>query len=111
MLRYLWIAFIVFIADQLTKFVAKDYLLRYGELKLLPFLNFSLVHNTGAAFGFLSDASGWQNFLFIIVALIACLVILWMIWRLGANDILQVWGLMLILGGQPCRSPVAWICN
>ena len=99
MWRYLWIAAVVFVADQLTKHAAADYLLRHGEVKLGSFLNFTLVHNTGAAFGFLSNASGWQNILFIVIASVACLVILWMIRRLEAKDFLLAVGLMLILGG------------
>lgn len=99
MWRYLWIAIAVIVVDQLTKHVAADYLLRHGELNLFPFLNLALVHNTGAAFGMLSQASGWQNVFFIAVALIACVVILWIVWRLERKDLLLASGLMLILGG------------
>jgi signal peptidase II len=99
MWRYLWIAAAVFVADQLTKFAAADYLTRHGDVPLTSFLNFALVHNTGAAFGFLSSASGWQNIFFIVVASVACIVILWMTWRLAANDLVLGTGLMLVLGG------------
>ena len=99
MRRYLWIAVLVFVSDQLTKFAAADYLTRHGDVQLTSFLNFALVHNTGAAFGFLSSASGWQNIFFIVVASVACIVILWMTWRLAANDLVLGTGLMLVLGG------------
>ena len=99
MWRYLWIAAAVFVSDQLTKFAAADYLTRHGDVQLTSFLNFSLVHNTGAAFGFLSSASGWQNIFFIVVASVACVAILWMSWRLKADDLVLGAGLMLILGG------------
>ncbi len=99
MWRYLWVAVVVLILDQLTKVTAADYLALHDEVKLLPFLSLTLVHNTGAAFGFLSSANGWQNIFFIVVALIACIVILWMSRRLAAKDILLASGLMLILGG------------
>lgn len=99
MWRWLWIAAVVFVSDQLTKYVAADYLMRHGEVPLTSFLNFALVHNTGAAFGFLSAASGWQNIFFIVVASVACLVILWMTWRLASTDRFLGTGLMLILGG------------
>ena len=99
MWRYLWIPAVIFIFDQLTKYAAADYLLQHGEVKLTPFLSFVLVHNTGAAFGILSSAGGWQNIFFISLALIACVVILWVIRRLGPKDMLIVFGLMLILGG------------
>lgn len=99
MLRYLWIAVVVFIVDQLSKFVATDYLSGHGAINLAPFLNLVLVHNTGAAFGFLSSAGGWQNAFFIIVAVAACAFILWMSWRLNNEDKLLATGLMLVLGG------------
>ena len=99
MWRYLWIAVIVFVFDQLTKYLATDYLLRQGEVKVAPFLNLVLVHNTGAAFGFLSGADGWQNAFFILVAVVASIFILWMISRLHRRELLLALGLLLILGG------------
>ncbi len=96
---FLWVAAVVFALDQLTKFIATDYLMRTGEISLMPFLNLVLVHNTGAAFGFLSSAGGWQNIFFIIVAATAGVFILWMISRLDSKDRLLAIALMLILGG------------
>lgn len=99
MWRFAWIAVVVFIFDQLTKLAATDYLTQHGEISLAPFLSLVLVHNTGAAFGFLSSAGGWQNVFFIIIALSACIFILWMSWRLDRKDMFLVIGLMLVLGG------------
>ena len=99
MWRYLWIAAAVFVSDQLTKFAVADYLTRHGDVQLTSFLNFALVYNSGAAFGFLSSASGWQNIFFIVITLIAGVVILWMFRRLNPKDKLLASGLMLILGG------------
>ena len=99
MRRYLWIAIVVGVLDQLTKFVIADYLEQREEVNLMLFLSLRLVHNTGAAFGFLSSAGGWQNIFFIIIALLACAVILWLIWRLETKDTLLASGLTLVLGG------------
>jgi signal peptidase II len=99
MWRLLWVTAVVFIADQLTKVTAADYLMQHGDIKLTAFLNFSLVYNRGAAFGFLSSASGWQNIFFISVTLIACAVIVWMIRRLDEKDKLLAVALLLVLGG------------
>ena len=99
MWRYLWIAVAIVIFDQLTKFAATGYLTGQGEVQLLPFLNLVLVHNTGAAFGFLSNADGWQNIFFIVVAVAASIFILWMSWRLDSKDRLLAVALMLVLGG------------
>ena len=95
----MWIAIVVLIFDQLTKLAVTDYLTQHGEINLAPFLSFVLVHNTGAAFGFLSSAAGWQNVFFIVVAVSACVLILWMSWRLDRRDMFLAIGLMLVLGG------------
>lgn len=99
MRRFLWIAVVVFISDQATKLIAADFLARQGAVAIAPFLNFVLVHNTGAAFGFLSGAGGWQNFFFIVVATVACLFIGGMLWRMDKKDSLLALGLVLVLGG------------
>lgn len=99
MRRLLWIAVIVFIADQLTKFAIADYLAQREVVRFTSFFSLRLVHNTGAAFGFLSSAGGWQNILFIVIASLACLVILWLIWRMEKKDMFLAVGLMLIFGG------------
>jgi signal peptidase II len=98
MLKFIWIAVLVFLIDQLTKYFAVKSLIT-GEVVMAPFLHFVLVYNTGAAFGFLNSASGWQNMLFIGVAFAAVVVILLMVRRLGANDTQVAIGLMLVLGG------------
>lgn len=56
--RWYFIACLVVIIDQLTKYwVSTSF--SYGETyELLPVLNLTLVHNLGAAFSFLSDAGG-----------------------------------------------------
>lgn len=97
--RYLWIAVTVFVLDQLTKLLAANYLTQNGMVELAPFLNLVLVHNTGAAFGFLSNAGGWQNVFFIVVAVAASIFILWMSWHLDGKDRLLSIALMLVLGG------------
>lgn len=99
MWRYLWISLIVFVLDQASKLAAVKYLTRHAEVNLAPFLNLTLVYNTGAAFGFLNDAAGWQNIFFIAVALVAGVVILFMLRRLNPHDAMMAVGLTLILGG------------
>ena len=98
MFRFLWITLAIVIADQVTKYFALKHLLR-SEIAIAPFLNFALAFNTGAAFSFLSDAGGWQNLFFVGVAAVVSVVILFMIRRLGANDLQVAVALMLVLGG------------
>jgi len=93
---YLLIALAVLISDQLTKYWAASVLIK-GSVPVAPFLSFTLVHNTGAAFGFMSDAGGWQNLFFMVVAALASVLIVVMLWRL--QDRWVGYALSLILGG------------
>jgi signal peptidase II len=98
MVRFSWLAVVVLIADQLSKLWAVR-VLPHGEIVLAPFFNFSLAYNTGAAFGFLSGASGWQNLFFVAVAIVVGIVILVMLRRLKPGDTQVSVALWLILGG------------
>jgi signal peptidase II len=97
MWRTLWIAVAVLLLDQATKQLALARLALHEPVALLPFLDLTLVYNKGAAFGFLSSASGWQNVFFIVVALIACGVILYLLRQ--TRDRLLAVALVLVLGG------------
>lgn len=97
MFKWLWLAVVVLLLDQVTKQIALSQLTLHEPVALLPFLNFTLVYNKGAAFGFLSSASGWQNAFFIVVALVACGVILYLL-RQSRERIFSA-ALMLVLGG------------
>lgn len=99
MRRTIWIALAVVIVDQLTKWAALKYFARHVEIPIASFLNLTLVYNRGAAFGFLNSASGWQNVFFIVVAVIACAMIGYFLYRLGPGDRKLGVGLSLILGG------------
>ena len=98
MLGYLLIAVAVFVLDQWSKAEAVRYLSR-GSVHVTSFLNLVLVYNRGAAFGFLSNASGWQNVLFIAVAVVIVAGIVLFLVRGGRRDRLTVVALMLVLGG------------
>jgi signal peptidase II len=99
MLHLVWIAVAVFVVDQATKFAIVRYLTQAGELVLAPFFNLVLVHNTGAAFGFLHEAGGWQNVFFIAIAIVVSAAILVVTYRLRPRDLHIAVALMLVLGG------------
>lgn len=99
MWRWLWIAGAVLALDQASKWLALGKLTLHESIPLAPFLNLTLVFNKGAAFGFLSTASGWQNLFFIGIAMVATAVILYLLRRTGAKDRFMAVALMLILGG------------
>jgi signal peptidase II len=62
------------------------------------FFNLVRVHNSGAAFSFLADASGWQRWFFTGLGLVAAVVIVWML-KNHAGQRLFGFALACILGG------------
>lgn len=68
-LRWLWLALAVVVADQLTKALIVSSFELYEVIDVLPVLEITRLHNTGAAFSLLADASGWQRWFFVGLAL------------------------------------------
>jgi signal peptidase II len=84
--------------DQLTKLYFLN-TLSYGErIPVLPFFDFVLLFNTGAAFSFLANHDGWQRWFFVGIGFIAIAVISWLL-RRHQHEPRFMWGLTLILGG------------
>ena len=97
---WLLISAIVIVADQVTKLAVIDNLTLYQRIPLLPVLDLVRLHNTGAAFSFLADASGWQKWLFTGVAIVVSIAILWWILTLPRKGrSVLAFGLALVLGG------------
>ncbi len=99
MLKWLWLSAAVIVLDQFSKYLASQLLALYQSVEFIPFLQFTLLHNEGAAFSFLSSAGGWQRWLFTLLALVVSGVIVAWLWRLPSKERLQAAGLALILGG------------
>lgn len=99
MIKLVWIALLIVGLDQVTKQLALTNLVEGVPIAVAPFLNFTLTYNTGAAFGFLNNAGGWQNLLFVGIAIIVSIAIVVMVWRLERHELPLGVALMLILGG------------
>ena len=98
-LSYLAVSLGILVLDQVTKFVAYHALLGKPPVDVLPFLQWTLVFNRGAAFGFLNDAGGLQHYFFSGLAMVISLVILVWLWRVHGNNRILAWGLALVLAG------------
>ncbi len=85
--------------DQFTKALASTHLELHQPMALFPGLQFRLTYNTGAAFSFLSDASGWQRWFFVVLTLFICSFILVWLYRLRKTEIWTGIALGLVLGG------------
>lgn len=98
--RWLLLGLLVLVADQFSKLLILYYLQPYQRIEVLPVLNITLLFNKGAAFSLLAGANGWQQWLFVILALVFSTAILVWLRRLPARgQSLLAAGLAMILGG------------
>ncbi|MCM2680604.1 signal peptidase II [Echinimonas agarilytica] len=98
-LRWVWVAIISLILDQVTKLLVIDQMDLYQSIEVLPFFNLTYVHNEGAAFSFLSDAGGWQRWFFTAIAIGVSGMLLYWLRKNNATQALQNLAFTLILGG------------
>jgi signal peptidase II len=98
--RWLPLSAAVIVADQAVKAWIMHHFSLFERVHALPVLDIILTYNTGAAFSFLSQASGWQRWVFVVLALgVSAALIVWMR-RLNAGvHGLLACGLSLIVGG------------
>lgn len=97
----LWylLAAVLVVVDHYTKTLATA-TLAYGEpVFVTTFFNWTLLHNTGAAFSFLSDAGGWQNSFFCVVAAGVSAYIIYWLYRTPDSARWQALALSLVLAG------------
>ena len=98
-LAYISIAIIFIVFDQITKLAAYNTLLGQPAIDVLPVLQWVLVFNKGAAFGFLDNAGGIQHYFFSTLAILVSLVLLVWLWRCFEYNKILAWSLVLILAG------------
>jgi signal peptidase II len=99
-IRWLWIALLIIVADQLTKVWIQRSLELYETIEVLPVLNIYHTFNRGAAWSFLATADGWQRWMFSLLAIgVSVALIVWLRRLATASQPLLVAGLVLIVGG------------
>lgn len=99
MLKWLWLSLLAVILDQGSKLVIDSSMRLYQSISVMPYFNLTYVHNTGAAFSFLSEAGGWQRWFFAGLAILISAVIAVWLARLKHHETLLAMALSLVLGG------------
>lgn len=95
--RWLLLSAAVIVLDLATKAWVESAFREGESVVVTSFFNLVLAYNTGAAFSFLADHDGWQRWFFAGIAVVASVVLVWML-RRGGSRMLML-GLALILGG------------
>jgi signal peptidase II len=98
MRKWLALAAVIVVIDQITKVFIMQKFFLHETLVVTPFFNLVRVHNTGAAFSMLADAGGWQRTLFIAIAVAASVWVVWLL-RRHPQQTLFCLSLGFILGG------------
>ncbi len=99
-LSWLWLSVVVIVLDQATKFYFEGALTLYQRIEVIPdYFSWTLAYNTGAAFSFLADHSGWQRWLFAAIAIgVSAVLVVWLK-RLKPDETWLAVALSLVLGG------------
>jgi signal peptidase II len=98
--RWLPLSAAVIIADQAIKAWMVHHFLPFERVRVLPVLEIILAYNPGAAFSLLSDASGWQRWMFVALALaVSGALLVWMRRLSARRQGLLACGLACIVGG------------
>lgn len=99
-LAWLWLSLLVFVVDQASKFYFDSSLSMYQQIVIIPdYFSWTLAYNTGAAFSFLAGASGWQRWLFAVIAVAVSAVLVVWLKRLKPEETWLAAALALVLGG------------
>ena len=96
--RWFLLAAAVVVLDYATKVAVLGTFAPGEGRAITPFFNLVLVFNKGAAFSFLATAQGWQTFFFAAIAVVASIVISFLIIKNEGKALFRA-GLALILGG------------
>jgi signal peptidase II len=98
-LRWLWLAALIIVLDLGTKAMATAMLTYGNPVPVMPVFNFTLLHNTGAAFSFLAGASGWQRWFFVTLAVVVSVFLVRWLKKLKNDETWSAIAIVLILGG------------
>lgn len=98
-LRWLWLALIILALDLISKqWVMASFWL--GEsISIMPFINFFYSYNSGAAFSFLADESGWQRWIFSLIAVVIIVILLVIMYRSDYRVRLSNAAHAMVIGG------------
>lgn len=93
------VALAILFIDRFSKAWVESYLFFGERVPVLSFFNLTLHYNSGAGFGFLAQAGGWQRWFFSIIAIVVTVGITWRLHKISIQNRWEACSLTLILGG------------
>ena len=99
-LSWLVLSALVIVLDQATKAWVLSSLPEFQPIPVIDgFWNWYRTYNTGAAFSFLSDASGWQKYFFVVLAAGISGLLAWWLARTPRGEWRTALPFALVIGG------------
>jgi len=97
---WMTVSVLVIALDQVTKLAILKWVTLYDKIPIADFINITHQRNTGAAFGFLAGASGWQKWFFIGLGTAVSIFIISWLWKIRRDGYAALSaGLALVMGG------------
>jgi signal peptidase II len=97
--KYIALSGIIVAADKFSKIWAEQVLGNGEVVSITSWFDFSLVYNSGAAFGLLNEAGGWQTIFFAVIALLVSGVLVVFIKQLESHERFLGVAYACVLGG------------
>ena len=102
-IKWFFLVLLLVVIDQLTKLLVYGYLKPHETFEITSFLSITHVHNYGAAFSFLANEDGWQQYFLVTISSVASLaIVIWMV-KTSRVQVFKLVALSLILSGAICN--------
>jgi signal peptidase II len=99
-LIWLVLSIILIVLDQWTKYIAVANLQMHEPVTFISgFWNWTLAHNTGAAFSFLADSGEWAHWFFVVMKIAVSLVLIVLLGKMPRNHWQDALPYALIIAG------------
>ena len=95
------ILFIIFLVgiDQISKFLISAQLNLGESFNILPFLSFTLIHNTGIAFSIFDDGGVFSRWLLVMCVFLILIYMFFLLFKKAPKHLLELISLLLIISG------------
>ena len=87
------------VLDQISKILISSYLSLGESLNLLPFLNFTLIHNSGIAFSFFDEGGNISRWLLVVAVSGILAYLLFLMYKITSKNRLELMSFILIISG------------
>ncbi len=97
--RYYGLTIALIFLDQLSKILVVNTMEFQSTIVVTEYFSWHYVRNYGAAFSFLADQSGWQQYFFIFLSFVASIALIIWMKKIALTQKCELLGLSFVLSG------------